>query len=207
MRFSIHSLFCAAAVLVGAVSPSLALTSPPPCTFADGESYDTGHYPHFVAIGDLDGDLDLDLVIANGTHGGHLSIVLNNGDGTFANLDGDLDLDLAVANLETGLQRRLGPPEQRRTGLSRAARHIYGGGRRGPYSVAIGDLDGDLDLDLAVANHKQRRRLDPPQRRRRDLRGRRHLRRGQLGRFSVARSATWTATSTSTSPWRISGAR
>jgi hypothetical protein len=60
-----------------------------------------------VAVGDLDGDSDLDLAVAG------VSLLLNDGSGTFAaavsygaagnsvaicDLDGDSDLDLAVAN-------------------------------------------------------------------------------------------------------------
>ena len=64
-------------------------------------------------MGDLDGDLDLDLAVASDDD--RVSVLLNDGDGTFpsqasygagnspesvtiADLDGDLDLDLAVAN-------------------------------------------------------------------------------------------------------------
>ena len=67
-----------------------------------------------IQPGDLDGDRDLDLAVAF-TFSDEVSILLNNGDGTFApdvfysagdgpravamgDLDGDLDLDLAVTN-------------------------------------------------------------------------------------------------------------
>jgi hypothetical protein len=67
-----------------------------------------------MAVGDLDGDLDRDLAVANLTGDG-VTVLLNNGDGTFAtgftyptgefswsvamsDLDGDLDQDLAVTN-------------------------------------------------------------------------------------------------------------
>ncbi|MHC4790546.1 MAG: FG-GAP-like repeat-containing protein, partial [Planctomycetota bacterium] len=77
-------------------------------------NYPAGVHPRSVAIGDLDGDGDLDLVVA--TYGEkYVSVLLNNGDGTFqaavkygvgmdpisvaiGDLDGDGDLDLAVAN-------------------------------------------------------------------------------------------------------------
>ena len=36
-----------------------------------------------MAIGDLDGDLDLDLAVAN-YYSNNVSVLLNNGDGTFA---------------------------------------------------------------------------------------------------------------------------
>ncbi|MCK4873746.1 MAG: VCBS repeat-containing protein, partial [Phycisphaerales bacterium] len=72
-----------------------------------------GQERHTPAIADLDGDGDLDLATANGIHS--VSVLFNNGDGTFvtdstywiddypisvfaADLDGDSDLDLATAN-------------------------------------------------------------------------------------------------------------
>ncbi|MFQ5415340.1 MAG: FG-GAP repeat domain-containing protein [Phycisphaerae bacterium] len=83
------------------------------------EQFGTGDEPVSVAIGDLDGDGDLDLAVA--TSGGFqnpaatVSVLLNHGDGTFAE-------DV-----------------------------LYGAGDV-PWSVAIADLDGDGNLDLAVAN-------------------------------------------------------
>jgi hypothetical protein len=76
--------------------------------------YATGAAPYSVAIGDLDADGDLDLVTAD-RDSNATSVLLNNGDGTFAakvdyatgaapysvaigDLDSDDDLDLAVAN-------------------------------------------------------------------------------------------------------------
>ena len=70
--------------------------------------------PTAVAIADLDGDTDLDLVVAN-ADSGNVSVLLNPGDGTFGieltyptgslpssvaieDIDGDGGLDLAVAN-------------------------------------------------------------------------------------------------------------
>ncbi|HEX9913042.1 MAG TPA: FG-GAP-like repeat-containing protein, partial [candidate division Zixibacteria bacterium] len=76
--------------------------------------YGAGDDPYSVFCADLDGDTDLDLAVAN-YNSGNVSILKNNGDGTFqdtvnygvgdypqsifcADLDGDTDLDLAVAN-------------------------------------------------------------------------------------------------------------
>ncbi len=84
------------------------------CTSSTADAYGVGDRPRSVAIGDLDGDLDLDLAVANGTSD-DVSVLLGAGDGTFAadvtygagngaysvaigDLDGDGDLDLAVAN-------------------------------------------------------------------------------------------------------------
>src|SRR5262249_38351620 len=77
-----------------------------------------GTNPWSVAVGDLDGDQDLDLATANYVSG-TVSVLKNQGDGTFAaatnyavgstprsvavgDVDGDQDLDLVVANFGTG---------------------------------------------------------------------------------------------------------
>ena len=105
-------------VVVAVASPAGAgspgpLMPGPSCTFAAEGTYRAGGSPQSVAIGDLDGDGDLDLAVTI-ISDDNVSVLLNNGDGTFAvtygagdeplsvsigDLDGDLDLDLAVANL------------------------------------------------------------------------------------------------------------
>ncbi|MCP3902685.1 MAG: DUF11 domain-containing protein [Planctomycetes bacterium] len=135
----------------------------PPCFPAAPDSYGAGDGPRSVAVGDLDGDLDPDIVVANG-NSDDVSVLLNAGDGTLVaavsyvagdgprfvatgDLDGDLDLDLVVANQvshDVSVLLNVGDG-------TFAAAVNYGVGNA-PYSVAIGDMDGDLDLDLAVAN-------------------------------------------------------
>ena len=62
---------------------AMGLTGRPcPCPLFDNPEYAVGRRPTSVASGDLDGDGDLDLVTTN-FHEGTISVLLNNGDGTF----------------------------------------------------------------------------------------------------------------------------
>jgi hypothetical protein len=96
-------------------------------TFAPDIRYDVGRDPQSVVFGDLDADGDTDLVVTNpstpnqpnGSGGDDVSVLLNEGDGTFApettyavgshpaaaaigDFDGDGGLDLAAANANDG---------------------------------------------------------------------------------------------------------
>jgi len=127
-------------------------------TFSGGaELVTTSPFPRDIAVGDADGDGDLDLFTANNVN---VSVRLNNGLGTFTgnqqvavgndpielalgDLDGNGTLDLVTANSSNSLSIRLN------TG------GIFGGtlnlGLTSPPSgVTLGDLDGDSDLDLVV---------------------------------------------------------
>ena len=106
---------------------------------------------------------DLDLATANITSD-DVSVLLNNGDGTFAadvtygvgdrpfsvavgDLDGDLDLDLAVAN---GIDYNVSVLLNNGDGtFADAVKYAVGDQ---PRSVAVGDLDGVNGPDLAVGN-------------------------------------------------------
>ncbi len=138
-------------------------------TFEDSVEYGADQNAYLVAIGLLDGDSHVDLAVANvGTS--NVSVLLGNGDGTFepsveyevgmrpssvaiGDLDGDGSNDLAVVNaypdtvdMSYWVSVLLGNGDG-----SFQARVGYEVGWV-PYSVAIGQLDGDGNEDLVVAN-------------------------------------------------------
>jgi hypothetical protein len=126
-----------------------------------------GNSPASVAAADLDGDTDRDLAVAN-TLSDDVTILRNTGTGDLAepgsspeaagdgptsvasaDLDGDSDQDLAVVNNGSGNVTIL-----RNDGSGNVAEPASSPEAAGnsPTSVAVGDLDGDGDPDLAVAN-------------------------------------------------------
>ncbi len=163
-----NSLSASVSVLLNTtVLPAAAIEAGPKTDFT------TGVAPRAVAIGDLNGDGRPDLAIANEADG-NVSVLLNTttpgattpsyaaktdfttGDAPFAvaigDLNGDGRPDLAIANsfsdsvsvlLNTTTPGATTPSYAAKTDFATAAR---------PYSVAIGDLNGDGRPDLAIAN-------------------------------------------------------
>ncbi len=151
---------------------------------------DNGSYTYFPALGDLDGDGDLDLALG-GCCGASFSppgetpflpaydmIWLNDGAGNFTNsgqrlegpvtgmlalgdLDKDGDLDLFEANsamlAPDSLELVLNQPNKvwLNDGMGNFSDSGESLGSEESYAVALGDLDGDGDLDAFVGNPRQ----------------------------------------------------
>ncbi len=129
-------------------------------TFSPDADYNVGSNPRNVAIGDIDGDGDLDLLTANSGSNSGVGVFLNNGSGTFsagtpvalsdrpagvaaADVDGDGDLDLLTSNYQfytVSVARNAG------NGTFGAATTVSVNGDA--HNLAVGDLDGDGDLDF-----------------------------------------------------------
>jgi uncharacterized membrane protein len=138
----------------------------------------SGYNPYSVAVADVNGDGKLDLVVANEQQSktnpeGSISVILGNGNGTFhpavnyssggqsaysisiADVNGDGKLDLVVANgcfesncATGGVGVLLGNGDgtfKKALTYSSGAASVFGS------RVAVGDLNGDGKLDLAVA--------------------------------------------------------
>ena len=157
------------------VSVLLNTTTPGATTpsFADKQDVPTSEGPIHVTTGDLNGDGKLDLIVVN-LLSNTVSVLLNTtapaaaapsfaakqdfatGDGPLSvavgDLNGDSKLDLAVANFNFGnvsILLNTTTPGSATTSFSGIEDFATGDG---PAFVAMGDLNGDGRLDLAVAN-------------------------------------------------------
>jgi hypothetical protein len=138
-----------------------------PGSFQPWVKLDVGTAPDAIAVGDFDRDGDPDLAVVDAAISGSVRILLNNGAGGFSagatipvgttptaivagDFDRDGDLDLAVVDNGaddvyvllgngTGAFVKTGQSPIALTTLAR------------PVAIAAGDLDGDGDLDLAIA--------------------------------------------------------
>ncbi len=136
---------------------------------APDTAYLVADHPHSVFAADLDADGDLDLVTASedGEYMGYVSVLLNDGNGTFApfvsyhvgspahsifaaDLNGDAAVDLVIGRNYGEVVRVLLNNGDGTFG--QLSEYPVEGS---PISILSADLDGDGDLDLAVANMSQ----------------------------------------------------
>lgn len=136
-----------------------------PSTFSSG-----GFSPSYVAVGDFNNDGNADLVLANSSSN-NVSILLGDGTNHFlapanfatgvspiaiavADFNGDGKSDLAVANVTNAGAAPPGVSVLLGNGAGAfGASTIFPTGHR-PFSVAVGDLNGDGRADMAVANQE-----------------------------------------------------
>jgi hypothetical protein len=148
--------------------------------FAPAVTYDSGGYSTFsMAVADVNGDSNPDLVVANEytDNGGSVGVLLGNGDGTFqsaatyatggaypysvavADVNGDGKPDLVVANQCANNSGNCGNGDNGIVGVllgngdgTFQTAVAYSSGGYGALSVAVADVNGDGKPDLVVAN-------------------------------------------------------
>jgi subtilisin-like proprotein convertase family protein len=134
---------------------------------ANNSPFAVGSIPYSVAVGDFNGDGKLDITTAN-AGSSNVTVLLGNGSGGFSPASGSpFDVGIQAFSVAVGDLNGDG-----RQDLATASAHynsvavLLGDGRGGfrlatgspfavgsyPYSVAVGDFNGDGKLDLTTAN-------------------------------------------------------
>ncbi|WP_341882121.1 FG-GAP-like repeat-containing protein [Synechococcus sp. UW140] len=136
-------------------------------TFQGQQIFDTGTNPFAVKLGDMNGDGSVDIITAN-QDSDTASVLLGNGNGTFqtqttfstgdsprsvalGDLNGDGTLDIIAANQGSNkVSVLLGTGNG--SFAVQATFATDAGTDAGPYSLALGDVNGDGKLDIVTAN-------------------------------------------------------
>ena len=131
-------------------------------SFIPGTVYPSSNYSGGAALGDIDGDGDLDLAVADFDSSSPVKLLLNNGNATFtagatlvsgavaqlatfADVDGDGDPDLVVHGSGDFLHLN--------DGRGNFGPVIIISSRGAPYALAVADMDNDGDLDLVTIDN------------------------------------------------------
>ncbi|CAF4938042.1 unnamed protein product, partial [Rotaria sp. Silwood1] len=137
-------------------------------SFENQKRYSVGSSPRSVSIGDINNDTRLDIVVANGGSN-DVSVLLqyNRGAITYemslapgggsslryvviGDLNNDTNLDIILANYGTN---NIGVLFGYGNGSFENQMMLSTGMNSQPISVAVGDFNGDREVDIAVANH------------------------------------------------------